>query len=1000
MENIKIYSQGGELLLDIPVDDSSNRYKEVMGDNKLELLYSLNEFVEIPMFAWCEFKAEQYLLFTPENFVQQHTEHWDYTLTLEAWIAYLRYVKFKFFTVERNPGETDKMVGTPKLKFSLTATPRDFAQLLVDVMNFSGVAGWTVGECIDSVPVTIDFNHDWCYSVLQKVADAFDTEWEVDNKTIHFRKVERRDEEGNRISFPLSYGYNNGILPGIARTQYDDSKIINRINIQGGDQNINRKTYGNDTLLMPKNMVFEYEGIQFRTDETGTYVEPADPTGALSEDSLDTSKIYPRRVGEVSTAIEVDDAQGFYDFTDESIPEALDFSKMIIPGETMTVVFQDGVLAGKEFDAKYSHATRKFILAPINSNGLIYPQGSLIPEVGNKYAVFHITLPQEYIDSAEIETRDEAVRALYEGMFPKYTYDIRLHEKYAKENWGAIGGYLAPGYFVRFSSPQFQPDPIDIRIVSVHEYVNRPKTATIQVANNVTGKSLSLVLNEIPTQEQATDNKVATVREYARRRWRDAQELIDGIVGMSDEFKESLLSSLVFEGMILRLGAESLQYRYVANDWDTSIEPDIYFNKANKKLYCPLSRIKHETIEIDGQKPYWIAPAFNTDALTDTGTPYYLYLQASKELSVVDGRLTGEATYYISTEKIKIDDVDGYYTFWVAFVNSQNEESDRVLSFMYGVLTLLPGQGIFDTLLSADGKNYWKALKNQFKMGGLDWNVTKQGALTIRDADIVIINETTGAIIASISGSTGAATFAKGNARFNADGSVELSSENPNDNSTIGISAGGLYLKDHTGAKTLNIYNYQGLPIINLNEGANSKRGVTLLPGRMTVFYHPGSSNPLVSQISIENGVLVVRDNAGAILFSANGQNNSIGLNNATANRLTANGITLGTKMITATTETWTNADAETSLVVSTSNVRQNAVLPSTADRGREIKFRAFGSGQIRVYPPAGHLLYNDTSADDYIDLPAGNLGTCLYIGELIIGSSSKSVWVFNKMGW
>lgn len=739
---MKIYTPDNQLLLDTPVDDSSLRFKEIMGDNNLTLKFSLPEYLKaagddlgIPLGSWCEFKAERYMLFSPENFVKQHSGHYDYTLVLEAWMAYMKFVKFKFFTVERNEGEPDKMLGSPKLKFSLTATPEDFVRLTVDCMNFSDVPGWQVGECIESDPVTIDFNHDYCYDVLQKVADAFSTEWEVDNKTIHIRKVERKDAGGNRISFPLSYGYDNGILPGITRKQFDDSKVINRVWIQGGDRNINYGTYGNDTLLMPKNSTFEYEGNRYRTDETGCFVEPVNRTGSLSEDSLDISKVYPKRVGAVTLVIEVDDAQGFYDFTDTSIPDTLDFSKMVIPGETMTVVFQTGQLAGMEFEVKYVHSERKFKIVPNTDNGLTYPKSSIIPEAGDKYGVFHMSLPREYIDIAEIEARDETVKFLYENSQPKYTYQWQLDGIYAKQEWGAIGGFLTPGYFVEFSDPQFLPEPVDIRITSVKEYVNKPKSPTIEISNNVTGKAMGAVLNEIPTQEQGTDRKDSVVKEYAKRRWKDTQELIDGIMGMSDEFQENLLSALVFEGMVFRAGAATLQYRFLADDWDTSIEPDIYFNKAEKRFYCPASRIKHETLEIGGQKPYWVIPEYRTDALP-AATPYYLYLKCSKDLEVVDGRLTGDAIFFISDQRIKIEDEEGFYTLWVAFINSENEEGDRSFTTMYGLAELLPGQLTVDTLRSSDGKSFWKALKNQFKMGGLDYNVTEPNTLTLDNATV------------------------------------------------------------------------------------------------------------------------------------------------------------------------------------------------------------------------------------------------------------------------
>ncbi len=505
---MQIYFPDNELLLDTPVDDSSYRFKEIMGENSLTLKLSVGSALDMAIGSWCEFKGEQYILFSPGTLVKQHSEHYDYSFILRTWMAYMKFVKFKFFTVERNDGEPDRMVGAPKLKFSLTATPEDFARLLVDNMNFSGEDGWEVGECIYSDPVTIDFNHDYCYGVLQKIADAFEIEWEVENKTIHIRKVERKDADGNRIAFPLSYGYNNGILPGIQRTQFDDSKVINRVWVQGGDRNINYGTYGNDTLLMPKSTGFEYEGKQYRTDETGCFVEESGRTGRVSDDSLDTSKIYPKRVGTVSAVIVVDDAKGFYDFVDETIPDELDFSEMIIPGSTMTVIFQTGQLAGKELEASYDHAERLFKLVPQNDNGLIYPQGTIIPVAGDRYAVFHIELPQTYISDAENEAATEAIKYLHDNSQPRFTYKWTLDGIYAKREWETIGDYLSPGYFVRFSDPQFLPEPTDIRITSVKEFVNKPKSPVIELSNHVTGKPLGSVLAQIPAQEQRTDNKV------------------------------------------------------------------------------------------------------------------------------------------------------------------------------------------------------------------------------------------------------------------------------------------------------------------------------------------------------------------------------------------------------------------------------------------------------------------------------------------------------------
>ena len=50
-----------------------------------------------------------------------------------------------------------------------------------------------------------------------------------------------------------------------------------------------------------------------------------------------------------------------------------------------------------------------------------------------------------------------------------------IHEDLDNErNRLNIGGRTNPDYFVRLSSPQYLPDGVDIRIVSVKQFVNKP----------------------------------------------------------------------------------------------------------------------------------------------------------------------------------------------------------------------------------------------------------------------------------------------------------------------------------------------------------------------------------------------------------------------------------------------------------------------------------------------------------------------------------------------
>lgn len=135
--------------------------------------------------------------------------------------------------------------------------------------------------------------------------------------------------------------------------------------VQGGEQNIDFSKYGSKELLLPKNQRLEYEGRTYVSDADGLYIKRADtPLRDVQEDSLDCSHISPKRVGGVSNVVVSDKEKNFYDFIDSSIPNDLNFEDCLIEGNTMTVIFQSGMLAGKEFEVKYIHKERKFLITP------------------------------------------------------------------------------------------------------------------------------------------------------------------------------------------------------------------------------------------------------------------------------------------------------------------------------------------------------------------------------------------------------------------------------------------------------------------------------------------------------------------------------------------------------------------------------------------------------------------------------------------------------------
>jgi len=507
----------------LSVDDNSYRYRAIKGENSLTLYYSLSQHIEIPIGAYCIFEGETYTLENPENFKKHNTRNFEYTLIMEAAQAKLKKYKFKDKTTRR-------------LKFSLTAKPKEHLQMLVDNMN-QREHGWTVGNCIDAVEKVISYNHAFCSDALSQIAEAFETEWEVVGKTIHLCKVEYNKNN----PLPLSYGRGNGFKSGIGRTN-GDKKPVEILFVQGGERNIDASRYGSRELLLPKNQTIGYDGEYF-SDQTGynaanarQYISDADgfslrrsdkPLSSQAEDSLDCSHIYPSRVGKVSEVSVVDAEKHFYDIIDSSIPEDLNFVDYLIAGETMTIIFQSGMLTGKEFDVKYIHEDKRFEIVPVEIDGRIMPDEIFRPQAGEDYAVFGMMLPDAYIcdnttkTGASWDMFREAVKYKYENEEQKFTFSGELDGIWAKRDWTNIGRKIKLGSYVQFIDNQFQPEGVLIRIIGIKDYINNPHSPTIELSNEIVGSPITSDLRKIETNEVVIKDLHDEALQFTKRRFRD-----------------------------------------------------------------------------------------------------------------------------------------------------------------------------------------------------------------------------------------------------------------------------------------------------------------------------------------------------------------------------------------------------------------------------------------------------------------------------------------------
>ena len=680
--------------------DESYRYRSIMGEHTLTLYFSLPTYTDIPTGAWCEFANERYTLNQPAKVIKHNTRHFEYTLTMDSEGVNLKNYKF------RNPNDKT-------LKFPFTASPRYHIQILVDCLNMID-SGWQVGTTIEANEKLVSYNHNNCLEALEMIAKAFETEYEIIGKTIHLHKVEYFKDN----PLPLQYGKGKGFKTGVSRTT--EQSRITRLYVQGGERNIDHSKYGNKELLLPKSQEYVYEGVTFVSDDKGLSIaiKNAQNNGFINEQSLDLSHIYPKRKGTISAVFEVDKAKHFYDFTDTSIPEALNFSDLQIKGEKMLIYFESGMLSGREFEISryehssgYNHSARRFEIVPKEEDGVTMPNDIFKPAIGDEYSVYNMQMPNAYIcddntkTGASWEMMKEACKYLYENRADMFTFTGDLDGIWAKKNWANVGGRLKMGGYINFSDTEFQRTPVAIRIVGLKEYVNNPYSPQIELSNKVQGHSFVSEMRKLQNQEVYFGELNKRTQSLTKRSWRDAQETIKQIEEAFPEYTKSIVPVTV-QTMMALIGNKSTQFDFVVSKTNPIKVPHtLYFDKNTKQINAGSGWLKHFTLGSSDITPnrdansykYWNIPAFVSGRLDDKAKTYYLYIKASKASEI------GE--FILSENKIDIEQEAGFYHFLYASINSEYE-GERGVAKHNGFTEITGGQIKTDKITSGNGEQY------------------------------------------------------------------------------------------------------------------------------------------------------------------------------------------------------------------------------------------------------------------------------------------------------
>jgi len=399
--------------------------------------------------------------------------------------------------------------------WSYTGNAADFLAKIVEIMKEDSI-DWNVGIVDPSSEKLMDFINESCRTALTKIADAFNFEFQVNDKVIDFKEA-----IGSDTGYEFKYGKNNGLY-SIERRAFESKNIFTRVYGYGSTRNI------------PYTYRDRQKRLIFKNENDKPYLEKNVGIYGIREGQYTNEDIYPHRTGALTAANNIFDVSIYNENTsyieDNLITFVIANNLNIAP----KIVFKSGKLSGLEFEVlKVTDPNaddipeRLFIKAITESDGLSFPNEISKPEIGDEYTIVDIQMPAEYIHKAEAELKAATQAFLDENSVPKSLYLVKIDTKYAKANSIVLDAgdlveindaQLGVRRKIRIAEVSFPiVNPNEITAI-IADFI--PKTFNQIVANKaiVSGKAIQSVINKITkitnTSNKTTiDNSVTNINE-------------------------------------------------------------------------------------------------------------------------------------------------------------------------------------------------------------------------------------------------------------------------------------------------------------------------------------------------------------------------------------------------------------------------------------------------------------------------------------------------------
>jgi hypothetical protein len=396
--DIEIKGKSGNVILQTGFSNDAARKKELMKENCAILTFNLNSYLEFPKGSYIIYNEEKLYIRTEQKPEEKSLQEYHYELKFEAIEMFFQ--DFIMFYTRQ---------GMLEAEWTLTSDAASFFKIAIDnIQRFFNDTRWKVGTVQPTEIKTITFNGESIFDALTMIAEAYNAEWHVTDYAIN---LVSKLEYGSEVVLEKDVH-----LKEMNRSDGDNSNYCTRLYPFGSTKNL------------PSNYRNTEEGqvvdgvVQRRLRLPAGIGDHIDAFQNMSNDDVIEGikffeEIYPKRVGKI-TGVRVEERKNedgtpfiVYFFKDNELNFNTEY---ILPGLTLMLSFSSGRLNGRDFELAYHNDSKEFEI--INqTEGVIVPNASLKPEIGNEYILYNFDIKMVsdiYVPAAEQELLTESKKWL------------------------------------------------------------------------------------------------------------------------------------------------------------------------------------------------------------------------------------------------------------------------------------------------------------------------------------------------------------------------------------------------------------------------------------------------------------------------------------------------------------------------------------------------------------------------------------------------------------